>query len=87
MKLTYLSFNWNCKLEPTVQWNILQQFTSKLNVCYLSFLTTEIREVGADNFQEKIGHPLYQNFLDPPMQTKLENERISQMKEKWLMVK
>lgn len=46
-----------------------------------------MREVGADNFQEKIDHPLYQNFLDPPMQTKLENERISQMKEKWLMVK
>ena len=43
-----------------------------------------MREVGADNFQEKIGHPLYQKFLDPPMQTKLENERknISQMKKK-----
>ena len=38
---------------------------------------------------EKIGHPLCKKFLDPPRQTKLENERknISQMKKKWLIVK
>ena len=39
--------NWNSLFSETIS----QQFTSKLKVCYLIFLTIKMRKVGADNSQ------------------------------------